>query len=75
MGAAWARHAMCDSASTDIRDSKVMVTDVMIGVYFRYKQWLSPAELDMSSRRRSGFDAKTSKLGFRLDEEATGQKD
>jgi hypothetical protein len=65
---------MCESAFTDNRDGEVMVTDVMIGVYFRHMQWLSPGELDMSSTRRSGFDAKTSKLGFRLEEEATGQK-
>ena len=60
---------------TNNGDSEVMVTDVVIGVYFRYKQSLSPSELDMSSTRRPGFDAKPSKLGFRLDEGATGQKD
>jgi len=52
-----------------------MVTDVKIGVYFRYKQWFSSSELDMPSPPRSGFDAKISKLGFRLDEEVTRQKD
>jgi hypothetical protein len=60
---------------TDNREIKVMVTDVIIGVYFRHKQWFSPSELDMSSPRKMGFDARPSTLEFRLDEEATGEED
>ena len=60
---------------TDNREIEVMVTDVIIGVYFRHKQWFSPSELDMSSPRKMGFDARPSTLEFRLDEEATGEED
>jgi hypothetical protein len=52
-----------------------MVTDLMTGVYFRHKQLLSPSELDMSSPRKPGFEAKPSILEFRLEEEATGDED
>ena len=58
---------------TDNRENEVMVTVVMIWVYFWHKHWFSPSELDMSSQRRTGFDAKPCKLEFRLIEEAAGK--